>query len=228
MPGSNNFLQFNPPATNQENDSTYQTDGQRVNGVASGAIVPSVSINKFRYQSSTFYTALALALATKGYMVLDGSPGQAAYAGSYSAAVTSLAAIFANVLTAADLPGILTNTPLTGNPTCPTQPSTDNSTRLADTAFVQRAVGTGNSNLVATPSSSYIYIGPLLIQFGALTVPGGSPTSFSFPKTFSARPALVMTANSSSCDYTSVSTTGATIEAARGGTEVMWVAIGKA
>jgi hypothetical protein len=105
MSGSTNFIQVNPGAANQETDSTYASDPQRENGILTDAILASVILNKKDYQYSTFIAALALALSSKGYNVLDGSPSQDPGLVSPSTAVTALAAIFANILTNADLNG---------------------------------------------------------------------------------------------------------------------------
>lgn len=52
---------------------------------------------------------------------------------------------------------ILTNAALTGNPTAPTQTNTDNSTKIATTAFVKKAVSDG----VAAVSGALIFRGTL-------------------------------------------------------------------
>lgn len=107
MAGSTNIQQFNPTAANQENDTTYTGDSQRVNGVATDAIIPSASINKFRYQASTLAAALSLALSDKGYVISDGSPGAVPISGGQSTAVANLAAVLANILTNADMATII-------------------------------------------------------------------------------------------------------------------------
>ena len=102
MPAQTDFSQWNPPTTNQENDSSYQSDTQRTNGAPSGSVFPSATANKLFYQVSTFIRAFCVSLVGKGYSPVDGSTPFTADASS-NAAVTALAAILNNVITGADL-----------------------------------------------------------------------------------------------------------------------------
>lgn len=209
MAGSTNIQQFNPTAANQENDTTYTGDSQRVNGVATDAIIPSASINKSRYQVSTVAAALALALSNKGYVISDGSPGAVPLSGGQSAAVTNLAAVLANILTNADVPTIFNNSALTGIPTAPTA-----------------AFGT-NTNQLATMAALLAYglrlSGPgLRLEMGSTT---GTNISFSPP--FSAVPILVAMGKGGSININSKSTTGASFNTS-GVSEIDWIAIGAA
>lgn len=97
MPGSSNFLQFNPSATNQENDSQYAADSLRSAGITNGAIVPSNLLNKALFQSSTMAAALAQAMAAKGYSISDAN-------------LNSLATTLANLLTLADFAAVISGT----------------------------------------------------------------------------------------------------------------------
>ena len=91
MAGSNNFLQWNGTAANQEDDAAYAADAQRTGGAAVDAIFASPLANKLFYQMTTFITALARALAAKGYNVSD-------------ADLSTLQAVLSNILTQADTP----------------------------------------------------------------------------------------------------------------------------
>lgn len=91
MAGSSNFLQVNPTQSNQESDATYLADAQRLGGFQLNQIFPSELGNKIFYQVSTFITALASALAAKGYSVQDTN-------------ISVLQAVVANILTQADCP----------------------------------------------------------------------------------------------------------------------------
>lgn len=71
MAGSSNFLQFNPNQTNQESDSAYSADSLRSGGIPSGAILPSVLLNKLFYQLCTFVAAFAQMMANKGFNMSD-------------------------------------------------------------------------------------------------------------------------------------------------------------
>jgi hypothetical protein len=71
MAGTNNFLQWNPTAANQENDSAYTSDTLRSGGAPTNAIFPSATANKLFFQTSTFVAAMAAAMAAKNYNVVD-------------------------------------------------------------------------------------------------------------------------------------------------------------
>jgi hypothetical protein len=97
-----NFLQFNPTATNQENDAAFAADSTRSGGIAFDQIMSSLLGNKALYQPSTMAAALAWMMVRKGYSPVDGtSPFTAS--GTPSAAVTNLAAVLANILTLEDI-----------------------------------------------------------------------------------------------------------------------------
>lgn len=96
MPGTTNFLQFNPTQANQETDAEYMADSTRSGGAGVDAIWPSASANKTLYQVATMTAALGQMLANKGFSVSDSS---------YAALVSQLA----NILTTADQQGGLQN-----------------------------------------------------------------------------------------------------------------------
>ena len=89
---TNNFLQWNPTAANQESDSAYLADSQRAGGASDPSIFDAALANKLFYQLSTGMTALMQMMAYKGFPVSDASLG-------------TLAAQLANILTTADLRG---------------------------------------------------------------------------------------------------------------------------
>jgi len=90
MPGSSNFQVFNPTGSNQENDASYTGDALRANGIQTNNLFPSPTANKLFYQVTTFISALAGALAAKGYVLAD-------------TVLSTLQAVLANVLTTADI-----------------------------------------------------------------------------------------------------------------------------
>lgn len=90
MAGSNNFLQWNPAAANQETDAAYTSDTTRSGGAGSGSIFPSVVANKLFYQISTMVAAFAAAMAAKNYTMLDSN-------------ITNLQTALSNILTQADM-----------------------------------------------------------------------------------------------------------------------------
>ncbi len=94
MPGSSNFLQFNPTQANQESDAAYTADSTRTGGAGINGIFPSALANKLFYQLAAFIWALAGALADKGYILSDANP-------------TTLRGVLANVITSADINGNL-------------------------------------------------------------------------------------------------------------------------
>lgn len=72
MPGSNNFLTFNPGKTNQVDDTAYNASAYRSGGIpATPSAAPSNIHNKLFYQLSTMVSALAQMLANRGYSVSD-------------------------------------------------------------------------------------------------------------------------------------------------------------
>jgi hypothetical protein len=102
MPGSTNFLQFNPPANNQETDATYVADATRLGGIVFNQIMSSLLGNKILYQSSIMTAALAGALVAKGFSPNDGSAAPAT-------ALRNLEGVLGNILTTADtvVPGVV-------------------------------------------------------------------------------------------------------------------------
>lgn len=127
---SSNFLVWNPTGANQETDAEYLVDAQRLDGAANPSIFTSKVGNKVLHQASVFYTALAQALAAKGYVVSDAS-------------LATLAGVLANIVTQVDLVSALAiyaplvSPALAGAPTAPTPAIADNSSRVATTAFVK-------------------------------------------------------------------------------------------
>lgn len=70
-----NFLQWNPSASNQENDTQYVADSQRVGGAPNGTPFPSRTGNKLFYQVSTGVAALMQMMANKGFTCTDTNIG---------------------------------------------------------------------------------------------------------------------------------------------------------
>lgn len=93
---STNLQQWNPSQNNQETDSAYAADSQRLGGATNPSLFTSLLANKLFYQVTTFLTALFTAFANKGFTTSDAS-------------LATLTAQCANFLTTADvLPGMLT------------------------------------------------------------------------------------------------------------------------
>lgn len=150
-----NFLQWNPSAANQENDSQYAADAQRIGGAANPSVFTSATGNKLFYQVSTFIAALAQSLSNKGYQMTDAN-------------MANLAAQFNAVMTAADMSPYalsafvqanyapLVSAALQGTPTAPTPAGGDNSSRIANTAWVQAAFATTAYVLANFATQSYV------------------------------------------------------------------------
>jgi hypothetical protein len=97
---SNNFLQWNPAAVNQQTDGAYATDPMRTGGAVSG-IFPAELANKLFFQCTTMVSAFAEALSNKGYNMSD-------------ADISTLITALSNVLTKADF-GTTAGTVCQGN-----------------------------------------------------------------------------------------------------------------
>ena len=103
MAGETDFLVWNPSAANQENDSTYSGDSQRISGAATPSEFAAPLANKLFYQTSLMVASLAQMLAAKGFSPVDGTtPLTAASAPSSGTPEANLAAVLANILTVAD------------------------------------------------------------------------------------------------------------------------------
>jgi hypothetical protein len=100
MPGSSNFLVFNPTCANQELDATYSADVTRTGGIVFDQTMSSLLANKLMYQVSVGVAGLMAAMANKGFNPNDGN-------GDPAPALANLAAVMANVLTTADYSSII-------------------------------------------------------------------------------------------------------------------------
>ena len=85
----NNFLQWNPSKVNQEDDTEYAVDGQRLGGAGSEELFPSETANKLFYQVATMVAGIGQMMSNKGYTMSDAN---------FANLVTALA----NILTKAD------------------------------------------------------------------------------------------------------------------------------
>jgi hypothetical protein len=94
MAGTNNFLQWNPAAANQESDSAYTADSMRSGGAGIGAIFSSQTANKAFFQWSTFVAAFAAMMASKNFNMQDGN-------------LANLQTALGNVVTTNDVSGSL-------------------------------------------------------------------------------------------------------------------------
>jgi hypothetical protein len=103
----NNLLWWNTGAANQETDSAFASDSQRTGGAANPSLFPSILANKLFYNWGNFISAFGLMMANKGYLVLD-NPSGTPFSGTYPSQVIALAAVLANVQTAADTKSIQT------------------------------------------------------------------------------------------------------------------------
>lgn len=96
MPGTTNFLPFNPTQANQESDAAYNADATRTGGAGVDGTFPSATANKLFYQLATFVAAFANMMAIKGYSLSDAS-------------LSTLQGVLANLITSADINGNLIN-----------------------------------------------------------------------------------------------------------------------
>lgn len=103
MAGTTSFQQWNNAGVNQETDAQYAVDSLRTGGAPVGGILPSHTFNKFAYQMSTGWAAFCQMLANKGFSTSD-------------ADVDVLSAVFANLITSADIKSQITNLPFSPTP----------------------------------------------------------------------------------------------------------------
>jgi len=105
---------------------------------------------------------------------------QAATAAATKALLAIAIADVSGLQAALDLKAPLASPALTGNPTAPTQAAGNNSTRLANTAFVQAAIAAVDGALAgdlhigfdATPKAGFLELNGATISGGAATYPG--------------------------------------------------------
>ena len=191
MPASTNFLVFNPGCSNQETDSAYSADALRSGGITFEAILTSLLLNKILYQSSIGVTGLMEAMVNKGYSPNDGN-------GSPSTALANLTSVMQNIMTRADMgPYALLNSPaFTGTPTAPTAAATDDSTKLATTAFVKEggSYSLGSNGFVKFPASLFGFSFVVQWQY-LINTTGGT---FSFPTPFPTAALFVIGADGTS------------------------------
>lgn len=170
MPGSSNFKPWGGntgPASDIQSDATYASDPTRSAGLVLNQTMLSALGNKLFLQVTMMVAALGQMMATKGYTVSDAN-------------LNTLAAALANIITQADL---ASSPALGGNPTAPTQAATDNTTKIATTAFAQAAMANGfviGSGYIKFPA----YLGGLIIQFGNVALAAGVqtlPFNINFP-----------------------------------------------
>ena len=84
-----NFLQWNPSKVNQEDDTEYAVDSQRLGGADLEELFPSETANKLFYQVATMVAGIGQMMSNKGYTMSDAN---------FANLVTALA----NILTKAD------------------------------------------------------------------------------------------------------------------------------
>lgn len=85
-----NVQQWNPTAVNQETDTEYTADSQRVGGATDPSLFDATLANKLFYQLTTYMDALFTAFANKGFTTSDSN-------------LSTLTAQCANFLTTTDL-----------------------------------------------------------------------------------------------------------------------------
>lgn len=100
---SSNFLTWDSPGVNIENDAQYAADSLRSNGAPTGAILPSPVFNKFALQTSIFAAAFCEMLANNGFSTSDSN--QAA-----------LAAVLDNIQLSTDVKALQATVPFSPNP----------------------------------------------------------------------------------------------------------------
>lgn len=160
MPGSSNFLQWDPSQSNMETDVQYAADSQRAGGAVNPSTFDATLANKLFYQCTTMIYALSQMLVNAGATVSDSSA---------ATLVSTLQTYLA----------LLNSPAFTGTPTAPTPSPGDNSTKLATTAFLHAAIAaflTGAGSLgdpgyieLAIPS-----VGTIIFQWGGATTTTGA------------------------------------------------------
>ncbi len=164
---SNNFLQWNPAAVNQQDDATYVLDVMRTGGAITG-IFTSELANKLFYQCTTMVSALGESLSNKGYTISDAS-------------ISTLITALSNILTKADF-GTGAGTVCEGNDPrlLPPSPSIPPATKMwfyqnvAPSGWVLDA--TPADALLAVRGGSGAYSGDGGTQAGTWTQPGHTHT----------------------------------------------------
>lgn len=106
MAGTNDFVQHNPTEANQEPTTDFAADSLTTGGIGTDAIMPSPWMNARWYQDSTVCAALMQMLATKNYNVSVAN-------------LATLASVFANIVTEADLRTPLVSVGYSPTPTFP-------------------------------------------------------------------------------------------------------------
>lgn len=161
---------------NIESDAQWSTDPLRTGNIPVDAALPSPMLNKLFRQATVFNAAFGQALAAKGYSTSDASQN-------------TLAAVLANIITEYDL----AHSPaLGGNPTATTQSGSDNSSKVATTAFVQGVVAAvaaliAGAEFGSGPNGWYLVLPALgtgtqlIIQFGEVSLFPGTNGPFGWP-----------------------------------------------
>lgn len=118
---------------------------------------------------------------TAGRAIITDGSGKVSVSAVTSTELGYLDGVKSAIQTQLNAKANLASPAFSGTPTAPTQASTDNSTRIATTAFVNSRV----TNLSSTVGSKYAYIGNLLICWGTIgrTTANGS-IWVGFPKPF--------------------------------------------
>lgn len=164
MPGTN-FLQFNPTQANQETDAQYLVDALRTGGYSLDAIVPSVLLNKATFQASTWIAAMGQMMANKGFTVSDAN-------------LATLTAVLTSIITTVDLVpyALLASPTFSGTPSAPAPSggAGDNSTHIANTAWVQSFFAT-----ITFVNATFASIGYVNSTFAPINSPAfsGAPTT---------------------------------------------------
>ena len=140
MPTENDFLPFACGASaNVETQSAWAGDAVVTNGFQSGT-ANSVQVNKVLRQASIMASMLA-------QFIVDNSGQPALDNGTTATLEANLKAAINALIALGLVPYAPLNSPaLTGNPTAPTQATSDNSVHIATTAWVINAVASGLYN----------------------------------------------------------------------------------
>lgn len=156
--------------------------------LATGVVPTNITVDTAT--NSTQLNGQAASYYLNATNINAGTLNSARLSGTYGISISGNAATATNASqlggTAAALYALLASPALTGNPTAPTQLSSDNSTKLATTAFVKSIVGSGGGIVASSlGTSGYVkFFNGYTIQWGTASVAYGAVTTIALPTSF--------------------------------------------